>query len=257
MNELANRVALITGGASGIGKATIKKFIGYGAAVLCLDIDRESGEKLIDELHPMDRERMKFIHGSVLDPTAITKALDACVSAFGKVDTLVNNAGIFVMRGIEGTREEWLRSLEGNVIAYAMTAKEVAPKMMDAGGGSIVNVCSISAHVAQDKFWTYSSAKGAVHTLTKCMALDFAPAIRVNSVSPGTIWTESNRDFMEREFGLSRSAADAASHVGGKHILQRCGDPSEVAEAISFLASNRASFITGADLLVDGGYTAI
>jgi dihydroanticapsin dehydrogenase len=128
--------------------------------------------------------------------------------------------------------------------------------MIEAGGGAIVNVCSISAHIAQPGYLTYNASKGAVAAMTRCIAMDLSPHnIRVNSVSPGTVWTQSNQRYLARTRGLDRAGADKAPDIGGAHMLKRCADPEEIADAIMFLASDNASFITAEDLFVDGGLT--
>ena len=171
---------------------------------------------------------------------------------FGKVNYLLNNAFSFVSKGPDATREDWLRIFEVGPVAFALMGSLVAPSMKEQGGGAIVNISSISAFIAQPNRWTYNAAKGAVHTLTKCMALDLAPyGVRVNSVSPGWIWT--------REV-LKAAAGDRAKWEpvwGQYHILERLGEPAEVAAAILFLFSDDASFVNAADLAVDGGYASL
>lgn len=161
----------------------------------------------------------------------------------------MNNAFSFIAGGAEATLNDWGRSFAVGPIAYARLGALAAAGMRKSGGGAIVNVSSISAFIAQPKRWTYNSAKGAVHTLTKCMALDFArDNIRVNSVSPGWIWT---KELLKAADG-NRAKWDPV--WGQFHMLERCGEPIEVAAAILFLLSSDASFITAADLAVDGGY---
>jgi dihydroanticapsin dehydrogenase len=129
--------------------------------------------------------------------------------------------------------------------------------MKKVGKGAIVNLCSISSFIAQPECMTYNATKGALATMTKCMALDLAPFnIRVNSVCPGTVWTESTAEFYQETLGISRPEADSHPDIGTLHLLQRNADPEEIAEAILFLASDSASFMTAENLMVDGGYTA-
>jgi hypothetical protein len=168
---------------------------------------------------------------------------------WGKVHYLVNNAFSFIMGGLDASRDDFERMFQVGPFAYATMAQSVVEPMKQVGGGAIVNVSSVSAFIAQPSRWTYNSAKGAVDTLTKCMALDLVSyGIRVNSVSPGWIWTrvEENAAGSER--------AKWQSIWGRYHMMERCGEPVEVAAAILFLLSDDAAFITAADLLVDGGY---
>ena len=170
----------------------------------------------------------------------------------GRVDVLVNCAGSFVAQGVDATDEDWDRILSVNVRGCAAMVQAVAEPMRRAGGGAIVNVSSVSGYVAQPSRWTYCSSKAAILELTRCQALDLAPfGIRVNSVSPGWIWTRE----VARAAGGDRARWEP---VWGRYaILGRLGEPAEVAEAIEFLVSPRASFVTGTDLAVDGGYLAL
>jgi NAD(P)-dependent dehydrogenase (short-subunit alcohol dehydrogenase family) len=175
---------------------------------------------------------------------------------FGRIHILVNNAAIFILKGIDATPEEWRQILDVNVMGPALVAKHIVPEIRKAGGGAIVNVASMSSFIAQPNFVTYNSSKAAIATMTRCMALDLAPDnIRVNAVCPGTVWTQIV-ERLTRERGLDRAAADAHPDWGGAHILKRIAEPREIANAILFLASDEASFITGSHLMVDGGYTA-
>lgn len=158
------------------------------------------------------------------------------------------------MEGVGASQATWQRSFTVNAIGYALWINHFVKALPKGREGAIVNVSSISAHIAQPDFATYSAAKGAVSSMTRCFAFDLAPSIRVNAVSPGTIWSESNARFIKENLGLDREAADADPGIGGRHVLQRCGDPEEVANAVVFLCSSTASFVTGAELLVDGGY---
>ena len=144
-----------------------------------------------------------------------------------------------------------------NVVGAALVAKHVVPEIRKAGGGAIVNLGSISSFIAQPQFVTYNATKAAIATMTRCMALDLAPdRIRVNAVCPGTVWTQIV-ERLSAEKGLDRKGADADPGWGGACMLKRIADTSEIAKAILFLASDDASYITGAVLAVDGGWTAM
>jgi dihydroanticapsin dehydrogenase len=177
------------------------------------------------------------------------------VKAFGRVDILVNDAAAFVLKGLDATPEDWHRSLGTNVIGTALISRFASEQMKKNGGGAIVNIGSQSAFFAQREFLCYSSTKAAIVHMTRLMALDLAPfKIRVNTVCPGTIVTGATLGHVARE-GITLEQFEATE--GGRTILGRTGTPREVAYAILFLASDEASFITAACLLVDGGRTAL
>jgi dihydroanticapsin dehydrogenase len=212
-------------------------------------------------LRPQQREQMKqqalFVETDVAQEASIEQMVGATVAAYGRIDILVNNAAIFVLRGIDATVEEWRRILDVNVIGASLVSKHVVPHIRRAGGGAIVNLGSISSFIAQPQFVTYNATKAALTTMTRCMALDLAPdRIRVNAVCPGTIWTQIV-ERLTREAGMDRAAADADPSWGGSCMLKRIADPAEVASAILFLVSDDASYVTGSHLMVDGGYTAV
>ena len=214
-------------------------------------IELDVGEQAEKELSAVGSPVL-FRHGDMADPEFPALVVRDTIASFGAVDYLVNNAFSFLSKGPDATAEDWSRVFEVGPIAYARMGAAAAKEMSKGGGGAIVNLSSISAFIAQPNRWTYNSAKGAVHTLTKCMALDLAPyGVRVNSVSPGWIWT---REVLKAAGG-DRAKWDPI--WGQFHMLERCGDPVEVAAAILFLLSDDASFITAADLPVDGGYQGL
>ena len=250
-DRFAGKVAIITGGGAGIGRAAVHEFCREGGSVVFTDIVLNRGLEMEKELNSSKLQAL-FLHGDMAEGEFVNQIAPRALSQFGRVDHLVNNAFSFISKGSDATLDDWRRIFEVGPVAYARLGSSAAEAMRKTGGGSIVNVSSISAFIAQPERWTYNSAKGAVHTLTKCMALDFAPdGIRVNSVSPGWIWTQEL---------LKAAGGDRAKWhpVWGEfHMLARCGDPVEVAAAILFLLSDDASFITAADLPVDGGYQGL
>jgi NAD(P)-dependent dehydrogenase (short-subunit alcohol dehydrogenase family) len=160
-----------------------------------------------------------------------------------------------VLKGLEATTADWQRVLKVNVVGTALCSRYAADEMKKGKQGAIVNLGSISSLIAQPGFVTYSSTKAAILQMTRNMALDLGPyGIRVNCVCPGTILTRASRDHMEQ---AGMTLEEFVAQEGPKHILGRIGQPREVANAILFLASDEASFITGTHLMVDGGYTAI
>jgi dihydroanticapsin dehydrogenase len=256
MSRLNGRVAIVTGGADGIGRATSELFAREGAAVVIADINAQKGSAVAGAISAAGG-RALFVETNVADEASIRPMVAQAVKAFGKIDILINNAAIFVLKGIDATVEEWRQILDVNVVGAALVAKHVVPEIRKAGGGAIVNLGSISSFIAQPQFVTYNATKAAIATMTRCMALDLADdTIRVNAVCPGTVWTQ----IVERitsEKGMDRKAADADPGWGGACMMKRIADPSEIAKAILFLASDDASYVTAAHLMVDGGYTAV
>jgi dihydroanticapsin dehydrogenase len=255
MNRLKDKVAVITGGGAGIGRATCELFAEEGATVVIAERDTANGRAVAEHIQNKGG-RALFVQTDVSDEAGVRRMVEQAVAAFGRINILVNNAAIFVLRGIEATPEEWRQILDVNVMGPALVAKHVVPHMRRAGGGAIVNLSSISSFIAQPHFVTYNATKAAVASMTRCMALDLAPDnIRVNAVAPGAVWTQIV-ERQCREAGLDRAAADKDPCWGGAHMIQRVAEPREIAYAILFLASDEASFITAENLMVDGGYTA-
>jgi dihydroanticapsin dehydrogenase len=255
MERLKDKVAIITGGGAGIGRATCELFAEEGAIVIVAERQEPTGRATAESI-AQKGGRAQFVPTDVADEDSIRRMVAAVVRTFGRIDILVNNAGIFVLRGIEATPDEWRQVLDVNVMGVALVAKHVVPEMRKAGRGAIVNLGSISSFIAQPQFVTYNATKAAVANMTRCMALDLAPDnIRVNAVCPGTVWTQIV-EKLTREKGLDRAAADAHPEYGGAHMIRRIADPREIAYAILFLASDEASFITAENLMVDGGYVA-
>lgn len=258
MKKLEKLTAVVTGGAAGIGAACVRKFLAEGANVMLVD-KNEKALELARQTFAAAGDAIMISRFDVSREEDRRSAIEQVVEWRGSCDVLVNNAAAFVMKGIEADPSDWHEVFEVNVVACARLAHWMATHARFAGTDrSIVNICSISATQAQERFATYNASKGALLTLTKCMALDLAPAgIRVNSVSPGTIWTESNAGHIQRRFGVDRTGADDHPELGGKHVMRRLGDPHEVANAVAFLASSEASFITGVNLFADGGYSIV
>jgi dihydroanticapsin dehydrogenase len=255
MQRLKGKVAVVTGGGSGIGKATSELFAQEGAAVIVAERNAETAESTAHGIAQRGG-RALAIPTDVADEAGIRRMVAEGVKAFGPITLLVNNAAVFVLNGIDATPEQWRQILDVNVMGPALVAKHVVPQMRKVGGGAIVNLASISSFIAQPQFVTYNSSKAAIANMTRCMALDLAPDnIRVNAVCPGAVWTPIVERLC-REAGLDRNAANRDPAWGGAHMIQRIAEPIEIARAILFLASDEASFITGENLMVDGGYTA-
>jgi NAD(P)-dependent dehydrogenase (short-subunit alcohol dehydrogenase family) len=249
--DWTNRVAVVTGGASGIGQATAQEFAQSGTRVAIFDIQAERSTLVRDSL--VANGGVADIYAvDVANHDAVNEAVKTVAERWGRIDFLVNNAFSFISKGLDVTPADWERCLGTNVRGYANTVQACYPFMRVQRGSAIVNISSISAHIAQPNRWTYNATNGAVVSMTKCQALDLsADGIRVNAVSPGWIWTPE----------VSKAAnGDRAKWepVWGKyHMLRRFGEPREVARAILFLCSDDASFITGTELMVDGGYLGL
>jgi NAD(P)-dependent dehydrogenase (short-subunit alcohol dehydrogenase family) len=252
-DRLKNKVAVVTGGAAGIGEATAVLFAEEGAKVVIADLDKAAGEKTVAHIERLGAKAV-FVKTDVSDEEAVRGVCDKAVEHFAKLDILVNNAATFILKGIEATTEDWERSLRVNVVGSSLMSRYAVEKMKQSGGGAIVNLSSISAFIAQPLFVTYSATKAALLQMTRNMAMDLAPFnIRVNCVCPGTILTRATSEHMKRVgMNLEQFLAEQAP----EYLLRRVGQPREVAYAILFLASDEASFITGTHLMVDGGYTA-
>jgi dihydroanticapsin dehydrogenase len=255
MNRLKSKVAVITGAGAGIGRATADLFTEEGAAVVIAERDEPTGRAAAEQIKQAGGKAI-FVRTDVSDEASVARMAAEAVAAFGAIHVLVNNAAIFILKGIDATPEEWRPMLDINIMGPALVAKHVVPAIRRAGGGSIVNLASISSFIAQPNYVTYNTTKAAILGMTRCMAMDLAPDnIRVNSVCPGVVWTQIVA-IQAKAMGLDRAAADVHPQWAGAQLIQRCAEPREIAHAILFLASDDASFITGSHLMADGGYTA-
>ncbi|MDB6094354.1 MAG: NAD(P)-dependent dehydrogenase, short-chain alcohol dehydrogenase family [Verrucomicrobia bacterium] len=249
-NRFKGKAALVTGGTNGIGHAIALELLREGAvvAVTGLPADAEEGRRAFAAagFSPL------IVAGDLADAEYCKRLVAEVVQKLGRLDYLVNNAFSFIAKGLDASREDFERSFNVGPFAFAQLTQLVAEPMKRNGGGAIVNVSSISSWVAQPNRWTYNTAKGAVTQLTRCAALDLAPFnVRVNSVSPGWIWTRE----VDKAAGGDRAKYDPI--WGQYHMLARMGHPIEIAAPVLFLLSDDASFITGTDLPVDGGYNGM
>lgn len=250
--SLSGKVAVVTGAAMGIGRAMAQALAAAGATIVCLDIHRCKGEAAARTLRDQGFEALA-LECDVADESAVGRAIDSAHRRLGRIDVLVHAAAF---REPAGTVVEYALADWDNVFRVAVTGafllcKHAIPIMSATGGGSIILVASQLARVGAPRRAAYCSAKGAVIQLARVLAVDHAAQnIRVNSLSPGAVET----DRLVHHFG---SLEEARSRAAGKHVLGRLGLPHELGPAAVFLASDASSFMTGADLLIDGGYTAI
>jgi NAD(P)-dependent dehydrogenase (short-subunit alcohol dehydrogenase family) len=251
--KLESKAAIVTGAGAGIGKAIAERFAREGAKVTIAEIDEKGGQACAESIRGEGSEAV-FIRTDTSDAASVRDMVARSTEAFGGVDILVNNAAAFVFGKVEEvTPEDWSRVFGVNVIGYANTVREVLPAFRAAGGGVIVNIASVSSFIAQPAFVPYNASKGAVAQLTRCLAMDLASDhVRVNAICPGAIRTQATDRHIA---SLGREREEAYREFGDACPMKRMGRPDEIAGAAVFLASDDASYITGAQIVIDGGAT--
>jgi len=256
--ELSGKVVLITGAAVGIGRATALLMAEKGASLVLADVNEELGNQTTEEAKRGGAAAM-FLKADVSKVTDVDKMVSRAVEKFGRIDALVNNAGVVLISDVESTQEQdFNRVIDVNFKGVFLCSKAVIPIMRKQGGGVIVNIASVSAHIGQPKHAAYAGTKGAVLSMTRAMAVELAPYnIRVNSVSPGAVDTPMLRSDMNKQSNARGVSVDEVRReFASESAVRRISSPEEIAPVIAFLCSDQSSYMTGADVLVDGGWIA-
>ncbi len=245
MADLDGKVAVVTAGGSYLGRAIGAALIAEGARVVLADRDEEHGTEVAADLGAA----AIFLPTDVTSDADIDRLVSLAMERFGRLDILVSGAAAFEDERLDTTRELWNRVLDVNVTSAAVLTAKAAERM--GPGGAVVHIASVSGSHAQPTRVVYNTSKAALLMLVKTAAVQLAPrGVRVNAVSPGWMWSRN----IERRYGTRERADMLAAEF---QVLGRMADPEEVAQAVLFLASDRASFVTGAELLVDGGYSTM
>lgn len=255
MKRLEGYVAVVTGGARGIGKAICEIFAAQGAKTVVTDILDEEGQRLAEEIEKSGGEA-RFYHLDTSDEEQVKAVLAQVNEDFGNIRVLVNNAGITGpdKPTHEVELKEWQKLMDINVNGVFLCTKHVIPYMKRGNGGSIINLSSIYGIIGAPDLPAYHASKGAVRLMTKTDALLYAPdKIRVNSIHPGYIWTPLVEALAEES---SEGIEEFRKNLDALHPIGHVGDPRDVAYGALYLASEESKFVTGSELVIDGGYTA-
>lgn len=253
--RMKEKIVLVTGGAKGIGKAAAILLAEEGAKVAVTDLADDEGGAVIGQIRE-NGGTAEYWHMDVSDEQAVMDVFADVKKHFGPIDVLVNNAGI---SGVdkpthEIEAEEWQKVIDINVKGVFFCTKHVIPQMREAGKGSIINLSSIYGIISAPDIPAYHASKGAVRMMTKTDALIYAKdQIRVNSLHPGFIWTPLVEELAERS---EQGVDEFKSHLDSLHPIGHVGEPEDIAYGILYLASDESKFVTGSELVIDGGYTA-
>jgi 3-oxoacyl-[acyl-carrier protein] reductase len=256
IGRLRGKTAIVTGADSGIGRATARLFAHEGAKIVCFDV-RESGSPRVDRLIQREGGEAIFSEGDVTSPTDCERMVATALSTFGRLDILFNNAGVGVRKKIhEHTEQEWDFVVNVNLKGVFNGVRAALPHFLAEGRGNIVNTASSHGILAVEEYPAYCATKAAIVNLTRQLAIDYGPAVRVNCVCPGPIETPRFRGFPpQARYPEGMTDAERATMARSVRALQRMGQPEEVAYAVLFLVSDESSFVTGHALVVDGGQT--
>jgi NAD(P)-dependent dehydrogenase (short-subunit alcohol dehydrogenase family) len=249
--RLLDKVILITGAGSGIGKSTAQLFASEGATVIVNDLQQDKGQETVDEIRQAGGT-VAFYQADVTDPASVKSMVDGIIAEFGKIDVLFNNAGISGVGAIhEVEPEAWDRVITINIRGVYLPSKYVLPYMMERKTGSIINMSSCIAEIGLARRASYSATKGAVLALTKSMQVDYAPYnIRVNALLPGTIMTPFVENYLRTSYDDPEAAIESLKK---RQLSGDLGRPDDVAKAALFLASDESKFMMGSPLYIDGG----
>jgi len=241
------KVAIVTGGGQGIGKAIVKRLLGDGLRVVIIEMDEEAGRETLEEYHGLGE--CVFVHADISDEASVRAVVRETVASFKGVDALINNAGIFINKPLSRVSlAEWNRVLGVNLTGTFLCSKYSAPHLAKTKG-TIINIASTRALMSEPDTETYSASKGGIVALTHSLALSLGPDVRVNCISPGWI------DVSGWKKRRTRSAAKLSEMDHKQHPAGRVGRPEDVASLAAYLISTEAGFISGANFVVDGGMT--
>ncbi|MDZ4815571.1 MAG: SDR family oxidoreductase [Verrucomicrobiota bacterium] len=247
MRGLKGKTAIVTGGLGDLGYAAGQRLVEEGCQVALWDMKPDVEERAA-------KMGALFYQGDIGDEQAVERGYAYVREKLGCASIVVSSAACFIFKSVEATEADWEKVCRVNIAGTAHMMKHALPHMKERGGGSIVNFSSVSGFAAQENFATYNATKFAIRGLTKCYALDMASYnIRVNCICPGYIYTSA---FVNSCKQLGKDIEEENRRASDLHILGRQGKPEEVAAAVAFLASDEASFMTGSDMIVDGGYLA-
>lgn len=240
MNSFTDKHIIVTGGVKGIGKACVELMVREGAKVSVLDIDKNI----------IENGNVTFYETDVSQAGQVEKAIINAISRYGDVDVLINNAGIVKYGTVtETSDEDWDRVLSVNLKSYFLCSRQCIPSMLKKGKGVIINVASVQAFISQHRVAAYTTSKSALLGLTRSIAVDYSPQVRCVAVCPGTVDTPMLQEALKQ----SANPDEVYQECVDMHLVKKLGTPEEIAELIAFLASDKASFITGQAYRIDGG----
>lgn len=250
--RLKDRVAIITGAGKGIGQGIAKVFVQEGAKVVVVDWDEEAGKRTAEELCQAGGDAF-FVKCDVSKEDQVKAMVQAALEKYGRIDILVNNAGVGVYKSVlDATSEDWDLCLGVNLKGVFLCSKYVIPHMQAIGKGVIINISSVHSAATVAGVAPYAASKGGVTALTRNMAIDYGPTIRVVAISPGWVLTP----LIQSIFNKYPDPAEQQRIIEQRQVMKRIGRPEDIGYAAAFLASDEASFITGTEIFVDGGLTA-
>jgi 3(or 17)beta-hydroxysteroid dehydrogenase len=255
MNRMRGKVAMVTGAAMGIGRACALRLAEEGAVIIATDLDPAHGGAVVDEIKRSGGDAI-FVQHDVAQESAWAKVMETTLQRYGKLDVLVNNAGVALAKDVEHTTlDEWRRLMNINLDGVFLGIRHAITAMKENRSGSIINLSSIEGLIGDPNLAAYNASKGGVRLLTKSSALYCAKAgynIRVNSVHPGYIWTPMVENFLKSQGDV----AEGRKLLDSLHPIGHIGEPDDIAYGVVYLASDESKFVTGTELVIDGGYTA-